>query len=68
MGIEKIVKTRKTHICSSCNKKIKKGSKVLYFESRTAKYDNNTAHYDYDGTQIGIEYQKHYYHIKCLQE
>lgn len=69
MSIEKIVKTRKKHVCCICNNTIRKKSYAYYWEYKVPKHKNI---FDYDGyfineIQIGIEYHKDYAHVKCIE-
>lgn len=51
----RLIKTRKDHECSSCNRVISKGSKAIFQQWRAPKFDS-------EDNQIGIEYVKLYNH------
>jgi len=57
--INKIVKTRKMHKCSCCEKDIPKGSEAIFSSWKGARYD------DYEN-QIGIEFHRYYYCFNAI--
>lgn len=58
--MEKVIqKTRKDHTCCFCNKVIDKGSKALYVEGKSPKYEETDK--PFEEKQTGIEYYKLYY-------
>jgi hypothetical protein len=57
----KIVKTRKNHICDVCECKIEAGSKAEFLSFRTGSYG-------VDDKQIGIIYHKFYACISCCEK
>ncbi len=58
MSIEKIVKTRKEHLCSCCSEIIPKGVKSIYYTVKNPKYNDSDE-------QVGIEYFTGWY---CYDE
>ena len=66
MKQEKVIKTRKIHVCDICKTDIFIGSNAIYIESKTPEYDIKTSSYDYEGKQIGICYNKYYFHEDCI--
>lgn len=70
MSIEKIVKTRKKHICCICKKTIRKKTDAYYWEYKNPKNKNifDSEGYFINEIQIGIEYHKDYAHEKCVDD
>lgn len=68
MSTEKLVKTRKLHICDFCKTEIEINSEAYRYELKVPKYDSKTGHYDNECNQIGIEYLRWYLHKKCLDD
>lgn len=55
MKDEAEVITRKAHDCSFCGEVIPKGSKALFYEGKTGRFDEND-------NQIGVEFYKNWLH------
>jgi len=66
--MNKIVKTRKIHLCKQCGKKINIGESALYVEKRLPTYEVNPNKHWRDIEQVGIEYYKYYVHIECMEK
>lgn len=52
---DKVVKTRKDHVCCNCDELIKKGDKAIFYAAREPVFDSNER-------QIGIKYESMYTH------
>lgn len=64
--MDKIVKTRKEHICSQCGEIIPIGSAVWRHESRVPEYEYAECDYGWK-KQVGIWFNRAYYHtFNCL--
>ena len=63
---QKIVKTRKIHLCEVCGEEIDIGKYAIHYEDRQPVFNNERNFQEYH-TQIqtGIEYVSWYYHTNC---
>ena len=61
--MEKIVTTKKEHVCGYCHKIIPVGDKAYYMEGKDPIYelDKEDAIYGTNGDQIGINYWRVWY-------
>lgn len=66
--MDKIVKTRKEHLCSQCGEMIPAGSDVRRHESRVPEFEYAEGNYEWR-KQIGIWFNRAYYHtFNCFDE
>lgn len=62
---DKLVRTKKPHICSICGEVIAAGEQAYYYCTRIPVYSNDG--YD-DSPQVGILYDSGWYHFKDCYE
>lgn len=65
---EKVIKTRKSHVCDFCDQEIPKGSEAVFISDRRPLISYQEETFDGekpDGEQVGIDYLRSYFHIEC---
>lgn len=65
---QKVIKTRKSHVCDFCDKEIPKGSEAVFISDRRPRFEYDFTTYgdeDLDGKQVGVEFLRTRFHLEC---